>query len=120
MLGAPREEAASKMLGCLEAGVVTGEMASRSAWSVWGDLGDSSAMGLLAAAAAEGEGGPGPTTTGSNGGGAAASSFGDDEPALAVAVGVVSGGGCVVIRMTMASMDGRRKNSSPARAASLS
>ena len=31
MLGAPREEAASKMLGCREAGVVTGEMASRSA-----------------------------------------------------------------------------------------
>ena len=70
MLGAPREEAASKMLGCLEAGVVTGEMASRSAAAAapsaaaacWGDRGDSSPMGLLpllaAAAATLGEDGP--------------------------------------------------------------
>ena len=53
MLGAPRQEAASKMLGCLDAGVVTGEMASKS--SSGADRGDSIAMGQLAAPAAEGE-----------------------------------------------------------------
>ena len=48
MLGAPRQEAASKMLGCRDAGDATGEMASRS--EPLTDDGDSSA----AAAAAEG------------------------------------------------------------------
>ena len=165
MLGAPREEAASKMLGCREAGVVTGEMASRSAPSAAADtgggdncrigavltddvrkfvsmaglamatfhlrimkcpegkplwfgcyvivclgatLGDWMVTGLLA------EGWPcstaGSTTT-EGGGGAAASS-------LEAEVGVESGGGCVVIRITMASIEGRRRNSSPGGASS--
>ena len=56
--------------------------------------------------------------------GAAAISLGGDDPrppvvAAAVGEAAVSGGGCVVMRMTMASMEGRRRNSSPATAASL-
>ena len=46
------------------------------------------------------------STTTEGGGGAAAS-------ILEAEVGVESGGGCVVIRMTMASIEGRRRNSSP-------
>ena len=71
-------------------------------------MGDWTATGLLA------EGWPcstaGSTTT-EGGGGAAASS-------LEAEVGVESGGGCVVIRITMASIEGRRRNSSPRGASS--
>ena len=71
-------------------------------------MGDWMATGLLA------EGWPcstaGSTTTEGVGGAAASS--------LEAEVGVESGGGCVVIRITMASIEGRRRNSSPGGASS--